>query len=270
MDQIRALIDSGKILNFDACYTDSTIKSITAAMLHKLASQVTDADRANSCRSFFNNAYYRGGISPSVDDRKVAVNAEDWTPERRAQTVATRDDIARNFKTDVGILSSQAGAAALNYPGAPEQVRNAAAELDSLTDRLKRENSRITNYITALQSQQGPEMVNKVEETEFSLRNLEKENKEFKKIADLRAEQAGDLYNKFEGNYHSSLFWYMPLHANSRSALVTTSYFFGFVALILIGIKIASLLMEYSATSLPAGRMNRPKVPTKGPNLSRY
>jgi hypothetical protein len=245
MDQVRRLVEKGDILNYDACVANQQIWGLASANKLPGDDAGLSQTRLGLCTNFFKNGFYRGGISAAIDDRK-SVDANEWTPERRKQYIHIRDDIVANFRNNVVVLKTQAAPADLGYSGAAEQVDAAKSKVDTLTAKIAAEVSRLTSYATALQNKNGPELISEVSETEFKLRTLEKENKEYEKLAELRSEQATDVYNKYEGNYHSSMFGYMPLHPSSRSALLTTAIFFGLVALILIGIKAAKFLLQDS------------------------
>jgi hypothetical protein len=208
------------------------------------------------------------------------VDAKEWTPAKRQEYVRIRDDIQANFKNNATVLTSQAGPAALGFTGTAEQIDKAKSTIDSLTGRLANETNRLNTYVSALQSVQGDKLVEEVSDTEFKIRNLEKENKDYEKIASLRNEQATDVYNKFEGNYHSSMFGYMPLHPSSRSALLTTAIFMGVIALIMIGIRLTELLTQQGGLSIgsifsaaPAAASNTgfraPRL-RRGANISGY
>ena len=242
MDQIRRKVDNGQLLNFDACFGDPQVWAIAAAQKQPGDDAGMTKTRTALCTNFFKNGYWRGGINAAIDDRK-SVDANEWTPEKRKQYVQIRDDIKANFTNNINVIKSQSAPAALEYPGAVQQVEAAHGMVDSLSGRLAAETDRLNAYLSVLQSKNGPELLSEVAETEFKLRNLEKENREYEKTAELRSEQAGGLYNQYEGNYHSSSFGYMPIHPASRSALLTVAVFFGFIALILIGIKLAVLIM---------------------------
>ena len=249
MDQVRRLVENGTILNYDACVNFPQIWGLAAGRKLPGDDAGLNQTRSGLCSSFYKNGYYRGGISAAIDDRKT-VDANEWTPVKRKEYTRIRDDIQANFKNNVAVLTSQAGPAALGYTGAAQQIDSAKGAVDSLTGRLANETNRLKTFVTALQSVQGDKLVEEVSDTEFKIRNLEKENKDYAKIASLHNEQAIGLHNKYEGNYHSSMFGYMPLHPSSRSALLTTAIFLGVIALIMIGIKMTDLILHQGGASM--------------------
>jgi len=279
MDQVRRLVENGTILNYDACVNFPQVWGLAAAQKLPGDDAGLNQTRSGLCSNFYKNAYYRGGISAAIDDRK-SVDAKEWTPEKRKEYVRIRDDIKANFKNNVAVLTSQAGPAALGYAGVTQQIDTAKSAVDSLTGRLASETNRLNTYVSALQSVQGDKLVEEVSDTEFKIRNLEKENKDYAKIASLRNEQATGLYNKYEGNYHSSMFGYMPLHTSSRSALLTTAIFLGVIALIMIGIKMTEMILHQGGTSMGSVFTAAPAVVSntafraprvgRAANLSRY
>ena len=278
MDQVRILVENGTILNYDACVNFPQVWGLAAAQKLPGDDAGLNQTRSGLCSNFYKNAYWRGGISGAIDDRK-SVDAQEWTPEKRKNYVRIRNDIQANFKINTDVLKSQAAPAALEYAGAAQQVDAAKGKIDSLTGRLANETNRLNTFVTALQSVQGDKLIEEVSDTELKIRNLEKENKDYAKIASLRNEQATGVYNKYEGNYHSSMFGTMPLHPSSRSALLTTAIFLGIIALIMVGLKITELLSHQGGASLgfaPAAPTTASQTAFRAPrlgraaNLSRY
>ena len=268
MDQVRRMVDGGQLLNYDACVSSPRVWALAAERKKPGDDAGMSQTRGELCGSFYKNPTWRGGISAAIDDRK-SVEANDWTPEKRKQYVQIRDDMKANFANNMNVLKSQAAPAALEFPGAAKQVEDARGMVESITGRLAAETDQLNAYVTVLQGKQGQELVDEVSQTEFKLRNLEKENANYKKTAELRSEQATDLYNKYEGNYHSSSFGYMPLHPTSRSALLTVAFFFGFIALILLGIKLAAYMTTGATGSSYTPVRNAIPRPT-APNYSRF
>ena len=268
MDQVRRMVDGGQLLNYDACVSNPRVWALAAERKKPGDDAGMSQTRGELCSSFYKNPTWRGGISAAIDDRK-SVEANDWTPEKRKQYIDIRDDMKANFTNNMAVLKSQAAPAALEFPGAAKQIESARSMVESITGRMASETDRLNAYVGVLQSKQGQELVDEVSQTEFKLRNLEKENETYKKTAELRSEQATDLYKKYEGNYHSSSFGYMPLHPASRSSLLTVAFFFGFIALILLGIKLASNMTTMSSASTYAPTRNAIPRPT-APNYSRF
>lgn len=268
MDQVRRMVDGGQLLNYDACVSSPRVWGLAAERKKPGDDAGMSQTRAELCASFYKTPTWRGGISAAIDDRK-SVEANDWTPEKRKQYVQIRDDMKANFTNNMAVLKSQAAPAALEFPGAAKQIESARAMVESITGRLASETDQLNAYVSVLQSKQGQELVDEVSQTEFKLRNLEKENATYKKTAELRSEQATGLYNKYEGGTHSSSFGYMPLHPASRSALLTVAFFFGFIALILLGIKLAALVTTTTGSNSYAPLRNVIPRPT-APNYSRF
>lgn len=248
MDQVRRFVEEGKILNYDACIQYPQIWGIAAQRKLPGDDAAMNQTRKDLCTNFYNNGTWRGGISPAIDDRK-SVDANEWTVEKRRQVVRVRNDIKANFANNVKVLRTRAGAAALDFPGAKDEVDNAKRQVETLTGSISTESNRLQSFVAALQAKQSKTLVDEVSNTELKVRNLEKENQVFANLSSLRKEQADSLYNKYEGNYHSSFFGYMPLHESSRSAILTTALFMGLLALILIGLKIAPSLVGIQVPS---------------------
>jgi hypothetical protein len=153
--------------------------------------------------------------------------------------------------------------AALDYPGASNEVENAKTAVLSLISRLASETVRVKAYAEALKKQQSSELVSEVAETELKLRKLEKENETYKKTAELREEQTSGVYKKYDSNYHSAIYGYLPhewtlsswygfmpynlfidLSPTSRTGILFAAFFFAFAAIIAMGVRLATYYMD--------------------------
>jgi len=242
MDAVRQLVDSGQALNYDACVSNSRVWGIASNMRRPGDDNALNNTRYMLCNSFYKNGYWRGGISPQVDDRKD-VSAEEWSPSRRRAFLSVRDEMVTNYNNAINTIQNRSIPAALDYPGAAGDVNNAKNLTTDLKNRLSAQTGQLNAYLSALKRLQDTTIVQEVNATELKVRNLEKQTQKFREIADLRKEQSTDLYNKYESNFHSTFFGYEPLHPASRPALLFTAFFLGFLAIIGILIR---LLITYS------------------------
>jgi len=242
MDAVRQMVDSGQILNYDACVSHGRIWGLAANMRQPGDDNGLNSTRYMLCNSFYKNGYWRGGISAQVDDRKD-VTAEQWTPNRRKAYISIRDGLVTSFNNAINTIQTRSVPAALEYPGAPADVNSAKGSTVDLRERLAAQTGQLLGFLGALKRLQDTTIVKEVAETELKVSKLEKQTKQYKEIADLRKEQTTGLYNKYESNFHSTFFGYAPLHPASRPALLFTSFFIGFIAIIGIIIR---LLITYS------------------------
>ena len=242
MDAVRQIVDSGQALNYDACVSNSRVWGIASNMRRPGDDNALNNTRYMLCNSFYKNGYWRGGISPQVDDRKD-VSAEEWSPSRRRAFISIRDEMVTNYNNAINTIQNRSIPAALDYPGAAGDVNNAKNLTTDLKNRLSAQTGQLNAYLSALKRLQDTTIVQEVNATELKVRNLEKQTQKFREIADLRKEQSTDLYNKYESNFHSTFFGYEPLHPASRPALLFTAFFLGFLAIIGILIR---LLITYS------------------------
>ena len=242
MDAVRQIVDSGQALNYDACVSNSRVWGIASNMRRPGDDNALNNTRYMLCNSFYKNGYWRGGISPQVDDRKD-VSAEEWSPSRRRAFLSVRDEMVTNYNNAINTIQNRSIPAALDYPGAAGDVNNAKNLTTDLKNRLSAQTGQLNAYLSALKRLQDTTIVQEVNATELKVRNLEKQTQKFREIADLRKEQSTDLYNKYESNFHSTFFGYEPLHPASRPALLFTAFFLGFLAIIGILIR---LLITYS------------------------
>jgi len=273
MDQVRTMVDNGEILNYDACVQNPRIWGLAAATKVPGDDSGLNQSRYNLCTNFYKTGSWRGGISPAIDDRKDTV-ANDWTPEKRAQHIRVRDDITTSFNNNLNVVSMRSVPAALDYPGAAKEVENAKSAILSLMSRLSAETARITAYAAALQKQQSSELVSEVAETELRLRKLEKENETYKKTAELREEQTGSVYKKYDSNYHSATYGYLPhewnqsawysfmpyslfidLSPTSRTGILFAGFFFAFAAIIALVVRLATYYMDPKITQMASANV---------------
>lgn len=260
------MVDEGHLLNYDACVQHPRVWGIAAA--NKLAGDDPGLNntRYGLCTNYYKNGSWRGGISPGIDDRKDVL-ASEWTPDRRRAFVRVRDDIVANFNNNLNVVRARSVPAVLDYPNAQNEVDTSKNAIDSLIGRVAAENGRIGGIVQALQRQQGQELMDRVSEKEQKIRKLETENNKYRFQAEIAREQADSVYNKYESNQHSGIFgygmfdysysnWYswMPynpyvnLNPSSRSGLLFLAFFFGFLAIIAIGVKVAMAYMAFRAS----------------------
>jgi len=262
------MVDNGEILNYDACVQHPRIWGLAAANKVPGDDPGLNQSRYKLCTNFYKTGSWRGGVSAAIDDRKDTV-ANDWTPERRAQYVRVRDDITTNVNNNLNVVALRSIPAALDYPGAANEVENAKSAVLSLISRLASETARITAYAEALQKQQSTELVSEVAETELKLRKLEQENETYKKTAELREEQTAGVYKKYDSNYHSAVYGYLPhewtqsswytfmpynlfidLTPTSRTGILFAAFFFAFAAIIALGVRLATYYMDPKITQM--------------------
>ena len=265
MDQVRTMVDNVDILNYDACVQNPRVWGLAAADRVPGDDGGLNQTRYKLCTNFFKTGSWRGGISPSVDDRKDTV-ANDWTPERRAQFVRVRDDIVASVNNFINVVKQRSIPAALEYPGAANEVNVAKGSVDTLISRLASERKRITGYTDLLQKQQNVQMVEDVAETELKVRKLEQENEQFRKTAELREDQVSNVYKKYDSNFHTSIFGYSPhewshsmwygfmpyslyidLSPTSRTGILFMAFFFAFAAIIAVAVRV---WMYYSTSKI--------------------
>ena len=256
MDQVRTMVDNGDVLNYDACVQHPRVWGLAAADRVPGDDPGLNQTRYKLCTNFFKTGSWRGGIAASVDDRKDTV-ANDWTPERRAQFVRVRDDIVGSVNNFINVVKQRSIPAALEYPGAANEVQVAKATIDTLLTRLASERRRITGYTDSLQKQQNVQLVEEVAETELKVRKIEQENEQFRKAAELREGQVSDVYKKYDSNYHTSVFGYAPhewshsswygfmpyslyinLSPTSRTGILFMAFFFAFAAIIAVAVRV--------------------------------
>ena len=269
MEKIRKLVDDGAILNFDACKMSTDV--------HKVFPGYNDNEIAAICTPFYKTGHWRGGISPAIDDRKET--AIGWSPERTKQYKAIRDDITKNFNNAVSVINNRTSAAALDYPGAAKEIDKAKQTLAASLSRIAMEGNQLATEVAAIQKAQNGELANRAREKEAAIRKMEEENLEYKFRNEASEERVKDLYNRYEGNQSNMVYSYAPwevsqsswyswpsnnqyinLNPMSRSGLLFLAFFFGFMAIIAIGVKV---FMMYSALKTPNSLIYRSIAPVR-------
>lgn len=261
MDQIRKLVEKGTLLNFDACVESQQVKSLFPGN-----DATADRGRKNLCSPFYKTGSWRGGISPGVDDRKDASNAN-WTPEKTEQFTAILNEITANVNNAITTLNSRTSAAALDYPGAAKEIDTAKQTITASLARLATEGDQITGFVKAMQESQNEDLIHRVREKEMDIRKMERENKKYEFQEEASNERVKEVLNKYEGNQHDMLFSYAPwevsksswyswspynsyvnLNPMSRSGLLFLAFFFGFLAVLAIGVKLFDSYVKFKAS----------------------
>jgi outer membrane murein-binding lipoprotein Lpp len=163
----------------------------------------------------------------------------------------------------LSVLNGRTAAAALDYPGAKNEIDTAKRTLSSSLNRMAMEGEQIASEVKALQKSQNSDLVRLARAKEHAISIMEKENIEYRFRKEASDERVKDLYGKYEGNQHSMLFPYAPweisqsswyswaaynpyvnLNPMSRSGLLFLAFFLGFMAIIALGLKV---YVTYSA-----------------------
>jgi hypothetical protein len=133
--------------------------------------------------------------------------------------------------------------------------------------RLATEGEQIGGFVKAMQESQNGDLINRVREKELDIRKMEKENKKYEFQEEASNERVKEVYNKYEGNQHDMLFSYAPwevswsswyswapynpyvnLNPMSRSGLLFLAFFFGFLAVLAIGVKAFTSYVKFKAS----------------------
>jgi hypothetical protein len=206
-----------------------------------------------------------------------------WTMDNYRAFSERRDRLTENYNNNLNIVKQRSVPAALDYPGAVDEVKNAKNQIQSTIQDIKTEGETLIGYLKQIQTEMGPEIVNKIYQDEKKLQKLIDQNNEMEKKALLRKEQAMDQNKKYESNFHSTIFSYMPweiqyskwysfsptnpyidLSEGSRSTILFISCIFGISALIIIiafvidflrinNIQISNLLMSKPTSVIQPG-----------------
>lgn len=177
-----------------------------------------------------------------------------WTLDNYKAYTERRDTLKDNYTNNLNIVKQRSVPAALDYPGAAKEVENAKSQIQSTIHSISAESETLSVFLKQLQNQMGPEMVRKINEDEKNLKKLIDENNAMEKMAMLRKEQAKNQETKYDSNFHSTVFSYMPweiesskwfifsptnpyidLNPGARSILLFIACIFGISSLIVLG-----------------------------------
>lgn len=184
-----------------------------------------------------------------------------WTMDNYKAYTERRDTLKDNYTNNLNIVKQRTIPAALDYPGAAQEVENAKSNIQSTIHSISAESETLTAFLKQLQNQMGPEMVRKITQDEKKLKKIIDENNIMEKAAALRKEQANNQETKYDSNLHSSIFSYMPweietskwfifsptnpyidLNPGARSILLFIACIFGISSLIVLGVFVIDFI----------------------------
>lgn len=205
-----------------------------------------------------------------------------WNHQLQQQYENIRNDIVNSYNHNMSVINVRWVPAALDYNGAKGEVDNAKYNIEVLTQRLASESDKLNDFLRRTNEENSSgKVIQAVSEKELVLRKLEVVNEKVKNTKKLRSEQSKSLYNKYEGNFHDTVYGYAPWEIDSsswfswsplasymninpaaRSGLLFLGFFFGFVAIIAIGAKASSLYFNPTAfkPGLSAAAAAKPAV----------
>ena len=270
--QIKKLIDQGLILNYDACFLDTTVTKL--AQQHPVDNDDLNMSMSKDrlCRMYFNNAFWRGGINSSIDDRIRAVTKSGWdtTAQKNSRNIVevSQTDFNNNLNR---LTQSIVSMHMYGNSNDANNVADAKARIENNLGKIRTETTKLDTVLEILKSENSDEMLQQVADTEGKIRQIEMENDKFRLGNELRREQSKDLYTRFDSNFHSSAFGYFgynPMHPSSQPALVFTSFFMGFIGLVIVGIQVLPLALKYIGSS--TSRQMLPGLNIKKPSGSMF
>jgi len=249
--QVKTLVDKGKILNYDACFQDPTVA--TLAQQNPVSGDDLNQSLAKDvlCRIYYNNAFWRGGVKATIDDRADNSTNNSWNSQASQQSQTKIDTVSTDFSSQLDRVKQ--AIVSLHLYGNTNDASNISSiknDIENSISKINKETANLEVVLTALKKDNSDDMLQSVAKNEDKIRQMSDENDHFRKGNELRREQAKDLYNRFGSNYHSSAFGYFgynPIHPSSQSALIFTSLLMGIIGLFGIGIKAAPFLFNTSS-----------------------
>jgi hypothetical protein len=248
-DQIRNLVEQGKLLNYDACFQDSNVINIARQNPVKNDDLNNSLAIDNICKIYYKNPFWRGGINPSSDDRMTYISASGWDSTKSDTIMATVHNLKTDFTNNINILTNQSNNYKFN--GQRIDLNNIADvknNLENIISKMRQQKENLEVIYSSLQKENSVDVLQNISNIENKIKQLTKENEYYIKGKELRKEQTKDLYTRFDSNYHSSgfgqYFGYKPISAVSQPVLLFISFFMAFVGLIILGFQIGPDFIE--------------------------
>lgn len=246
-DQIKSKVDKGQLLNYDACFLDSAVEKLASEKPVNNDDLNKSLARDRICRIYYNNPFWRGGINTSIDDRLLNLSKSGWNSTAAETSQNKRSSLNTEFSSLVDRIR-QAIVSQHVYGSANDitNVSTTKSDIERNIQKFRDENKRLENILKELKAENSEELLQQVADKEDKLRKLKTQNATYKEGNELRREQSKDLYNRYNSNYHSSAFGYFgynPLNASTQSGLLFTSYFMGFIGLIILGIQVSPMVI---------------------------
>ena len=248
-DQIRKLVDEGSLLNYDACFQNSTVSNLAAQNPVANDDLNMSLSKDRLCRIYYNNAFWRGGVNGGIDDRVVNKSSSGWNSNASRKAQSSVGNIKSDFDNNINRVRQ--AIVSFRVYGNMNDANNVArskSDIENNISKIRAENTKLETVLASLKKENSEEMLHQVADNEENIRQLSIENANFRKGNELRREQSKDLYTRYDSNFHSSAFGYFgynPIHSSSQSALVFTSFFMGFIGLIALGVHLVPLISGY-------------------------
>jgi hypothetical protein len=109
------------------------------------------------------------------------------------------------------------------------------------------ETRNLGKILDILKNENSDAILHELKDNEEKIRFLKKDNEKYRLGNELRREQAKDLYEKYDSNYHSSIFGYSPINSSNQSYIIFISFLIGIIGLIVGGIQIANFITNPSS-----------------------
>jgi FtsZ-binding cell division protein ZapB len=233
-DQVKKMVDNGQFLNYDACFESEVV----ARLAIKTPVRDDDVNMSQAkdlfCSPYYNHPFWRGGINGSLDDR-IAIENNNLIKESNDAI----NIISENFSTKLNQVRQHLVSFKIYGQEADENLANETKDAieQSIKSVIDKRNI-LELIIDNFNNKNNETLIQQVNIIEERIKQLSKENENFRKNFELRKEQAKDLYGRYDSNFHSSIFGYGPMQSSSQSWLLFTSFLFGFIGLIAIGSQV--------------------------------
>jgi len=247
-DQIKSAVENGKLLNYDACFQDSSVSNL--AQQNPVNGDDLNMSLAidKICKIYYKNPFWRGGINSSIDDRVKYESSSGWTSSVANTFLQTIQNIQTDFANNMNQLNQNNAQQSTD----PNYITSLQNNLENAISNMRKQKEKLLVILTALQQENNSDVMKNIADIENKIKKLTIETEYYKKGKELRKEQTKDLYTRFDSNFHSSGFGpylgYKPLAASSQPALMFVSFFMAFIGIIILGIQIGPNLIS-TATS---------------------
>lgn len=263
-DQIKSAVENGKLLNYDACFQDSSVSNL--AQQNPVNGDDLNMSLAidKICKIYYKNPFWRGGINSSIDDRVKFESSSGWNSSVANSFSQTVQNIQTDFSNNMNQLTQNKQ----QQSSDPNYVTSLQNNLENAISSMRKQKEKLQVILTALQQENNSDVMKNIADVENKIKKLTAETEYYKKGKELRKEQAKDLYTRFDSNYHPSGFGsylgYKPLSSSSQPALMFVSFFMAFIGIIILGIQIGPNLISTMTNSSSSSSSSNNWLGSKG------
>jgi len=181
-----------------------------------------------------------------------------WNSAIEQQMSSEVGNAHKQVQDNLATIVASAPAAALNLSGAAEQITASKSAVEQGIRLIQQTTNTIRETIDGI-TQSTEHTNDQLKARKAEIEDLKAKVAESKTLYELRKDQATELADKYEGNYHTSwLGLWKPLTAESQFGLLVAAIIFGVVAVLTIAylfLSVSPVSNRYVGGFLKFGRL---------------